>query len=424
MKKPSIADASSWKNMKYFILLGDGMADLPISDLSGMTPLQYARKPNMNHLAHTARCGMVQTIPQGMEPGSGPANMSVMGYDPNVYYTGRSPLEALSLGIDMAPTDMVFRCNLVSLSKSDSGSDNYDDMIMLDYSSGEISTEESSELIAAVEKSLSSDDLHFFPGKSYRHCTVWQHGPGSTNLTPPHDISGKNIKEFLPSGEGADRILSLMHASYDILKNHPVNIRRREKGLNTADSIWLWGQGTKPAMADFTENYGRKGAVISAVDLIFGLGRCAGLELIEVEGATGRLDTNFAGKGQAAIKGFEAGLDYIYLHVEAPDECGHHGDCEGKVLSIEKIDECIAGPVWEYLDSNRKITGEEYKIMILPDHPTPVSIRTHSEDPVPFLLYQSNAESTYGIANYCESEAAKTGLRFPSGPALFKEFIS
>jgi 2,3-bisphosphoglycerate-independent phosphoglycerate mutase len=419
--------------MKYFILLGDGMADLPISELSGMTPLQFAHKPNIDYLAVSATCGMVQTIPEGMEPGSGPANMSVMGYDPNVYYTGRSPLEALSLGIEMAPTDMVFRCNLVSLSqpepdrsesnKPEVSDADYCDLTMLDYSSGEISTEEASGLIAAIEKSLSSDDLHFFPGKSYRHCTVWQHGPGSMVLTPPHDISGRCIREYLPTGEGSDRILSLMKASQKILKDHPVNVRRREKGLNTADSIWLWGQGTKPAMADFTETYGRKGAVISAVDLIFGLGRCSGLELIEVPGATGRLDTNFAGKGQAAIDGFTSGLDYIYLHVEAPDECGHHGDAPGKVLSIERIDEYIAGPVMEYLEANRQKTGEDYKIMILPDHPTPVSIRTHSENPVPFLLYQSNAPVSSGVTNYCEDQAEKTGIRYGSGPSLFEAFI-
>ena len=400
------------------------MADLPILELSGMTPLQYASKPNIDLLAQSAVCGMVQTIPEGMEPGSGPANMSVMGYDPNVYYTGRSPLEALSLGIEMTPTDMVFRCNLVSLSQTNSASIDYEDMTMLDYSSGEISTEESSELIAAIEESLSSDDLHFFPGKSYRHCMVWQNGPGSMILTPPHDISSKTIKEFLPAGDGSERILSLMHASCAILKDHPVNIRRRKRGLNSADSIWLWGQGTKPAMADFTKTYGRKGAVISAVDLIFGLGRCAGLEVIEVDGATGRLDTNFAGKAAAAVKGFSAGLDYIYLHVEAPDECGHHGDAPGKVLSIEKIDEYIAGPVWKYLEENRMNTGEDYRIMILPDHPTPISLRTHSESPVPFLLYSSGINSKTGIVNYCETEAEKTSVRYESGPALFKAFIN
>lgn len=409
--------------MKYFILLGDGMADLPISKFDGMTPLQYSHKPNIDLLAQKSMCGMVQTVPAGMEPGSGPANMSVMGYDPNIYYTGRSPLEALSLGIEMAPTDMVFRCNLVSLSKENASTDIYADMTMLDYSSGEISTQEAGELMKAIEKLLSAEDLHFFPGKSYRHCMIWQHGPGNTVLTPPHDISGKNIKGYLPSGEGSDRILALMEASCSILKDHPVNVKRREKGLNTADSIWLWGQGTKPAMADFRQTYGRKGAVISAVDLIFGLGRCAGLDVIEVEGATGTLDTNFAGKGEAAIKGFSSGLDYIYLHVEAPDECGHHGDPDGKILSIEKIDENIAGPVWRYLEDNRLNTGEDYKIMVLPDHPTPVSIRTHSEAPVPFLLYRSDMPSRTGINNYCETEAEKTGIFFESGPALFREFI-
>jgi len=408
--------------MKFLIILGDGMADLPVPELSDKTPLQYADKPTMNHLVRKSMCGMVQTIPAGMEPGSGPANMSVMGYDPNVYYTGRSPLEALSLGIQMAPTDMVFRCNLVSLSRGDAA-DAYEDMTMLDYSSGEITTAESTELIAAVERELSSDDLHFFPGRSYRHCTVWQHGPGTTNLTPPHDITGRKITEYMPSGEGADRITALMHASYKILKDHPVNVRRRENGQNTADSIWLWGQGTKPAMADFTKTYGRKGAVISAVDLIFGLGRCAGLEAIEVPGATGTLDTNFIGKGQAAIDAFRRGLDYVYVHVEAPDECGHHGDAAGKVKSIEYIDACIAGPLWNYLEENRRKTGEDYRIMILPDHPTPVSIMTHTESPVPFMLYESASEQESGVSNYCEMEAQKTGIRAASGPELFARFI-
>ena len=408
--------------MKYLILLGDGMADLPIPELTMQTPLQSARKPNMDRLVRKSVCGMVKTIPDGMEPGSGPANMSVMGYDPNTYYTGRSPLEALSLGLDMSPDDMVFRCNLVSLSK-DTDSDEYEEMTMLDYSSGEISTAESTELIRALEKALSSDDLHFYPGRSYRHITIWQHGPASTVLTPPHDITGRNIREYMPSGEGSDRIIRLMKASREILKDHPVNVRRREKGLNTADSVWLWGQGTKPAMADFEKTYGRKGAVISAVDLIFGLGRCAGLEVIEVPGATGNLDTNFEGKGLAAMDAFRRGLDYVYVHVEAPDECGHHGDVHGKVYSIEQIDQKILAPAFDCLENSRLETGEPFRIMVLPDHPTPIATRTHSELPVPFMLYDSSDLKDSGVECYCEAEAEKTGIRFESGPELFKAFI-
>lgn len=407
--------------MKYLILLGDGMADLPIPELSMQTPLQSALKPNMDRLVRTSLCGMVKTIPDGMEPGSGPANMSVMGYDPNTYYTGRSPLEALSLGLDMAPTDMIFRCNLVSLSRGGSGE--YEDMTMLDYSSGEISTAESSELIGTLEKELSAEDLHFFPGRSYRHITIWKQGPGSTALTPPHDITGRNIREYMPSGEGSDRIIRLMKASREILKDHPVNVRRREKGLNTADSIWLWGQGTKPAMANFKATYGHKGAVISAVDLIFGLGRCAGLEAIEVPGATGTLDTNFEGKGLAAIDAFRRGLDYVYVHVEAPDECGHHGDIRGKVYSIEQIDQKILAPLFDYLENSRLATGEPFRIMVLPDHPTPIATRTHSELPVPFMLYDSSDRKDSGVLCYCEDEAEKTGVRFLSGPDLFRRFI-
>jgi len=409
--------------MKYFILLGDGMADLPIQELLGYTPLQQAYKPNINSLAPQSECGLVRTIPDNMEPGSGPANMSVMGYPPEKYYTGRSPLEALSLGIQMAPDDMVFRCNLVSLSGNPDELGGYEKLTMKDYSAGEISTLEASKLIDALATELTDSDLHFYPGRSYRHCTVWEKGPGDTLLTPPHDITGKEIMSYLPSGNGASRLLGLMKKSYEILKNHPINVARRNSGKNTADSIWLWGQGTRPAIDDFTTLYGKTGAVISAVDLIFGLGRGAGLEVIEVDGATGTLDTNFAGKGQAAIRAFSTGIDYVYLHVEAPDECGHHGDIFGKVQAIEWIDEAIAGPVLRYLEDNRKIRGEDYHFMVLPDHPTPTSIKTHTSDPVPFLLYRSEDKNHIGIANYCECEATQTKIFYESGPALFAEFI-
>ncbi len=396
------------------------MADLPVPSLSNQTPMEAAGKNKMDELCTGSLCGIVNTIPEGVEPGSGPANMSVMGYDPRVYYTGRSPLEALSLGVEMLPTDMVYRMNFVSLSGK---SDNYDDLAMLDYSSGEITTSESTELVNSIREAFEAEDLHFYAGKSYRHCMVWSNGPAGTVLTPPHDISGENIAAHLPKGNGAERILTMMKASREILKDHPVNLARRNRGLNTADSIWLWGQGTKPGMADFFNLYGKKGAVISAVDLIFGLARGSGLDVIEVDGATGNLDTNFAGKAEAAVEAFRNGYDYIYLHVEAPDECGHHGDARGKTEAIEKISKEILEPVSDFLKENLLLSKEAYRILVLPDHPTPVSTRAHSTDPVPFFLFDSEKEMDSGVMCFCEKEARKTGVFYPSGPELFQDFI-
>ena len=396
------------------------MADLPIPILSDMTPMEAAKKRKMDDISRSSLCGMVNTIPEGVEPGSGPANMSVMGYDPRVFYTGRSPLEALSLGVEMHPADMVFRLNFVSLAGQ---SEVYDDLLMLDYSSGEITTAESTELMNSIREAFASDDLHFYAGKSYRHCMVWNHGPAGTVLTPPHDISGEKIASYLPTGDGAERILHMMKTSREILRNHPINIDRRRRGLNTADSIWLWGQGTKPGMADFYKLYGKKGAVISAVDLIFGLARGAGLDVIEVEGATGNLDTNFKGKADAAVDAFRKGYDYIYLHVEAPDECGHHGDAPGKISAIERISKDILEVVADYLEENRMTNNESYRILVLPDHPTPVSTRAHSMDPVPFFLFDSSKRIDSGITCFSEKEARNTGVFYNSGPELFKEFI-
>ncbi|MBN1891199.1 MAG: cofactor-independent phosphoglycerate mutase [Clostridiales bacterium] len=408
--------------MKYFILLGDGMADRPVPELAGKTPLQAASTPTANRLAKNAICGTVQTIPDGMEPGSGPANMSVMGYDPSVYYTGRSPLEAVSLGIDMQPGDVVFRCNLVSFTAPPVGT-SYRESEMLDYSAGEITSEESAELIKTLEAELSSDNIHFYAGRSYRHCMVWRNGPTRCVLTPPHDISGKIITDYLPQGEGSDVLFDLMIRSEQILRDHAVNQKRADLGKNPANSIWLWGQGTRPGLPAFQSLYGKSGAVISAVDLVFGIGRLAGMELIEVPGATGTLHTNYAGKAEAAIRAFASGKDYVYLHVEAPDECGHQGDYLGKIQAIERIDFDILSPVYSWLSERKATTGEEFRLMFLPDHPTPVSLRTHTSDAVPFLFYASNIPNGNGAKEYNEIEAAATGLHFATGPDLFRRFI-
>jgi 2,3-bisphosphoglycerate-independent phosphoglycerate mutase len=295
---------------------------------------------------------------------------------------------------------------------------------MADYSAGEITTEESAELIRSLEDALSSDVIHFYAGRSYRHCMVWRNGPIDSKLTPPHDISGKCIADYLPSGNGSGFLANLMHRSEAVLRSHPVNLRRAELGKNTADSIWLWGQGTRPQLPSFKSVYGISGAVISAVDLVFGIGRLIGLQVIEVPGATGNLNTNYKGKAVAAIRAFESGKDYVYLHVEAPDECGHQGDYLGKITAIERIDADILGPVYAWLRENKEITGEAYRILFLPDHPTPISLRTHTCDPVPFLLYSSDIPEGNGAQAYSETAATSTGLRFDSGPSLFRFFIN
>lgn len=407
--------------MKYLIILGDGMADRKIASLGDKTPLEFAKKPNIDALASKSILGTVKTIPDGMEPGSGPANMAVMGYSPEDYYTGRSPLEAVSLGIDMSATDTAYRANLVTLGLEDGMP--YESATMKDYSSGEISTEESTQLMHAVEDALGREGMHFFPGRSYRHCLIWDNGPLDIELTPPHDISGQPIATYLPKGDKSDFVLEMMKKSYEVLKNHPVNVERRKKGLNTADSIWLWGQGTKPATPDFRKEYGLKGAVISAVDLLFGLGRCSGLETIEVEGATGNKHTNFKAKAEAAIKAFKDGTDYVFIHLEAPDECGHQGDTQGKVFSIEQIDECVLKPIFEYLKENKQNTSEDFHVMILPDHPTPVAVRTHVSEPVPFMLYKSEDEKTNNDGGYSESICGATSVFYDNAPKLFKKFM-
>ena len=384
--------------MKYIVMLGDGMADYPVEALGGKTPLEVAKKPNIDRLARGGRLGMVKTVPDGLKPGSDVANLSAMGYDPLKCYTGRSPLEAVSIGIQMEDTDVAFRCNLVTLSDEAE----YAEKTMVDYSSGEITTAEAAELIRAVDAAFRTDEILFYPGISYRHCMIWHQGPVGLNLTPPHDISDRKITEYLPQNPV---ILDLMKRSYEILKDHPVNRDRIARGLNPANSIWLWGEGTRPGVTGFEAAYGVKASVISAVDLIKGIGLCAGMKVIEVEGATGNIDTNFKGKGEAALKTLLDGQDLVYIHVEAPDECGHHGDLEGKIQAIERIDQDIVGPLLKGLEE----AGEDYSILVMPDHPTPISIKTHISDPIPYLLYCSTDVTDSGIDTYTEKTGESTG---------------
>lgn len=398
--------------MKYIVMLGDGMADYQIEALGGKTPLEVAKKPNIDRLARGGELGMVKTVPEGMKPGSDVANLSAMGYDPLKCYTGRSPLEAVSIGIEMSDTDVAFRCNLVTLSDEPE----YENKTMMDYSSGEITTAEAAELIKAVDTVFRTDEILFYPGISYRHCMIWHEGPVGLDLTPPHDISDRKVTDYLPKNPV---ILDLMKRSYEVLKDHPVNKARVARGLNPANSIWLWGEGTKPGVSRFEAAYGVKGSVISAVDLIKGIGLCAGMKVIEVEGATGNIDTNFTGKGVAALQTLLEGQDLVYIHVEAPDECGHHGDLEGKIRSIELIDEEIVGPVLNGLEE----AGEDYAILVMPDHPTPIAIKTHISDPIPYLLYRSNALVESGADTYNEKTAAATGRYVEQGCQLMNHLL-
>lgn len=398
--------------MKYIVMLGDGMADYPVEALGGKTLLEVAKKPNIDRLARGGRLGMVKTVPDGLKPGSDVANLSAMGYDPLKCYTGRSPLEAVSIGIQMDDTDVAFRCNLVTLSDDAE----YAEKTMVDYSSGEITTAEAAELIRAVDEAFRTDEILFYPGISYRHCMIWHQGPVGLNLTPPHDISDRKITEYLPQNPV---ILDLMKRSYEILKAHPINQDRMARGLNPANSIWLWGEGTRPGVTGFEAAYGVKASVISAVDLIKGIGLCAGMKVIEVEGATGNIDTNFKGKGEAALKTLLDGQDLVYIHVEAPDECGHHGDLEGKIQAIERIDQDIVGPLLKGLEE----AGEDYSILVMPDHPTPISIKTHISDPIPYLLYCSTDVTDSGIDTYTEKTGKSTGVYVEPGYLLMQQLL-
>ena len=401
--------------MKSLVLLCDGMADLPFFSLDNKTPMECAKKPLMDSLAAVSEVGMCRTVANGLKPGSDVANLSVMGYDPLVCYTGRSPLEAASIGIDLKDTDVTLRCNLVTLSDEE----NYADKTMVDYCAGDISTEEAREIIKTVEEVFGNEIYKFYSGVSYRHCLVVDGGTTELGeMTPPHDISGKVVGEYLSDHKNAAGLIELMKKSYDLLRDHPVNLERVKNGKRPANSIWLWGEGTKPQVEDFYEKNGVKGCVVSAVDLLKGIGKCANMETPEVENATGYLDTNFEGKAAAAIDAFKNGTDFVYLHFEAPDECGHRGEAENKVKSIEEIENRALKPILEYLNQ----TGEHFRILIMPDHPTPLTIKTHSPEPVPYLIYD-NKEKLSGVPSFTEKSAAKTGVFVEHGPDMIKKLL-
>ena len=395
--------------MKYVVVLGDGMADWPMESLGGGTPLSCAKTPVMDALAKVSEIGTVATIPEGMAPGSDTANLSVMGYDPRKYYTGRSPLEALSIGVDMKDTDVVYRCNLVTLTEEDAP---YEEQTILDHSSDEISTEDAAVLLRDVCRELENETYRFYTGTSYRHCLVWDRGQ-VLELTPPHDVLERKIGEYLPHDE---TLLYMQKRSYEILKNHPLNIRRKEQGLNPANSFWFWGAGTKPVLTSFEDIYHKKGVMISAVDLLKGIAAGAEMDSIQVEGANGGLNTNYEGKAEAAVKALtERGYDFAYIHVEAPDEMGHQGSVEKKIRSIEYLDQRLIRLVKEGLDAS----GEDYRMLILPDHPTPIKVRTHVAEPVPYLLYDSTALGDH-TWHYNEEEAAKSGNTVAHGWDMMK----
>lgn len=399
--------------MKYVIVLGDGMADEPIEQLGGKTPLAYAKTPTMDRLSKKSEIGLVHTIPEGMKPGSDTANLSVLGYDPKIYYSGRSPLEALSIGVPMKDTDIALRCNIVTISEEDVP---FEEQTIIDHSASEISTEDCAVLLNAVREQLENETYKFYVGTSYRHCLIWDHGQ-VVELTPPHDVLTQKIGPYLPQ----DAVLrEMMKKSYEILVNHPLNIERKKQGLNPANCCWFWGAGTKPMLSSFYEKTGKKGIMISAVDLLKGIAVGAGMDNATVEGANGGLHTNYEGKAAAAVKALtQDGYDFAYVHLEAPDEMGHQGSVERKVQAIEYLDGRIIGPIAESLDK----AGVDYRMLVLPDHPTPIRVRTHTSDSVPYMLYDSTQPQEHSW-DYNEKEAAESKNFVAHGYEMIEKLFS
>lgn len=399
--------------MKYLVLLCDGMADYNYEGLNNKTPMMLAYKPNMDQLAQTATVGLAKTVADNLKPGSDVANLSVMGYDPSECYTGRSPLEAASIGINLTDTDVTLRCNLVTLSDEE----NYEDKTMIDYSAGDISSVEAAEIIKSIEEAFGNETYKFFAGVSYRHCLVVKNGTTDLgNMTPPHDISGRVIGGYLSDSKNAKPLIDLMKKSVFVLKDHPVNLKRIAEGKRPANSIWLWGEGTKPQIQSFKEKFGVNAGIVSAVDLIKGIGKLAKCDVAEVKGATGYIDTNFEGKANAAIELFKTN-DLVYVHVEAPDECGHRGEAENKVKAIEFIDKRILGTLIQELEKYG-----EYRILIMPDHPTPLITMTHARDPVPFMIYD-NKKGVNGVNTFTEETAKSTGIYYDHGPDIMNVLL-
>lgn len=398
--------------MKYIVVLGDGMADEPISEIGNKTPLEYAKTENMDRLAPKSEVGLAYTIPEGMKPGSDTANLAVMGYDPKIYYTGRSPLEALSIGVPMKDTDIAIRCNIVTVSDDDLP---YEEKTIIDHSSSEISTEDAAVLIEAVQKELNNEIYQFYLGTSYRHLTIWDKGE-VVELTPPHDVLGRVIGPYLPQDE---KLREMMKKSYDILNEHPLNIERAKKGLNKANSIWFWGAGTRPALDSFEGKFQKRGAMISAVDLLKGIAVGAQMDNIDVEGADGTLETNWEGKAEAAVKALlEGNYDFVYIHMEAPDEMGHQGSLERKIKAIEYLDSRVLSYVVQKMDAS----GEDYRILLMPDHPTPISCRTHTSDPVPYMLFDSRVDKKASWL-YNEADAKASGNVVEQGYTLMNKLL-
>ena len=398
--------------MKILVLLGDGMSDEPCAELDGKTPLQAAHTPNMDRLAQSGLVGLAKTVPKGLPPGSDVANLSVFGYDPRSCYTGRSPLEAISMGVELGPDDVAFRMNLVTLTPH--GGKIY----MEDFSAGHIGSEESHKLVATLQQELGNEQFEFYPGVGYRHLLVWRHGKDAMTATPPHDISNKEILKYLPRGEGAAELINLMNASQMVLHNHPVNKQREERDELPATSIWLWGHGKSPVLQSYQEKFGLSGAVISAVDLMKGIGLSAGLEVINVPGATGYIDTNYKGKAEAALDALER-LDFVYVHVEAPDEASHSGNLQDKLKAIEDFDQLVVGTILDAADR-----FDDLRIVCCPDHPTPVRLKTHTSDPVPFIIYRHADKQGNGATGYDELQAKATGLVLEEGYMLMEHLLS